>query len=111
MPTFVYSKEDFIKWIDKEVSDKQVIVFTNEVTGNLTHSVKSGIKITHQYSEKVFKDEGIGHIAFGKTHPLALLIANKERLSEMAMNVVKEAEIKNVQPTNDMQCGVGEKIA
>jgi hypothetical protein len=63
MPSYVYSKEDFIKWIDKEVSDKEVIVFTNELTGNLSISNKSGIKITHQYSEEVFKDKGVGHIA------------------------------------------------
>jgi hypothetical protein len=91
MPTFVYSKEDFIKWIDKEVSQNQVIVFTNELTGNLSHSTKTGIKITHQYAETVFKDEGIGHIAFGKTHPLGLLIANKDRLSDIGAKVVEEA--------------------
>lgn len=92
MPTFVYSKEDFIKWIDKEVSQNQVIVFTNEITGNLTHSVKAGIKITHQYSEQVFKDEGISHIAFGKTHPLGLLIANEDKLSDIGAKVIEEAK-------------------
>jgi len=89
MPTFIYNKEDFIKWIDKEVSDKQVIVFTNELTGDLTHSEKTGIKITHQYSEQAFKDKGIGHIAFKKSHPLGLIIADKDRLSETGLNALE----------------------
>lgn len=90
MPTYIYSKEDFIKWIDKEVSDKEVFVFSNELTGNLSISNKSGIKITHQYSEKVFKDKGVGHIAFHKSHPFGLIIADKERLSEKAIKALNE---------------------
>lgn len=82
MPTYVYQKKDFIEFIEQQVKDDEVIVFTNELTGNMSTSKKGGIKITHQYSEKAFKDEGIGHIAFGETQPIGMLIAKEKRISE-----------------------------
>jgi hypothetical protein len=92
MPTYIYSKEDFIKWIDKTVSDNQVIVFTNDLTGNLSVSEKSGLKITHQYSKAVFTDAGVGHIAFNKSSPFGLIISDKARLSEKAKSVLNEKQ-------------------
>jgi hypothetical protein len=92
MPTFIYSKEDFIKYIEKQVKDNQVIVFTNELTGKATYSKKTGIKLTHQYSEQAFKDEGLGHIAFGKSHPLGLIVADKSRLTTTAIDALNNTK-------------------
>lgn len=84
MPTYIYNKKDFLEFIDKQVGDDEVIVFTNELIGNISMSKKSGIKLTHQYANDTFLDEGIGHIAFGKSHPLGMIIAKQERLSNKA---------------------------
>lgn len=88
MPTYVYSKEKFIEWLQKEVTEDQAIVFSNELTGNLTISARSGLKLHHVFAHDVFKDEGVGHIAFGKSLPLCLIIANKERLSESSLKLL-----------------------
>lgn len=90
MPTYVYSKEDFIDFIEKQVKSDEVIVFTNEMHGNLSVSKKKGIVLPHQYSDKAFKEEGIGHIAFGETQALGVLIAKKERLSEDAKKAAEK---------------------
>lgn len=88
MPTHIYSKEDFIKFLQKEVKDNQRIVFTNELTGNMSISKKSGLKLTHQYAHDVFDDVEVGHIAFGETHAIGLLVTEEYRLSEKAKSVL-----------------------
>jgi hypothetical protein len=80
--TYIYSKKDFIEFIQTQVKDDEVIVFSNSVTGNLSISKKVGIKITHQYAHTAFKDVGIGHIAFGETQPIGVLIVKEKRISE-----------------------------
>ena len=82
MPTYIYSKKDFIEFIETQVKDNEVIVFTNEMSGNLSVSKKKGLQITHQYSEKTFKDSGVGHIAFGNTQAIGVLIAKQDEISE-----------------------------
>jgi len=88
MSTYIYSKQDFIKWLGEQLSEDDCIVFTKELAGNLSHSKKTGIKVTHQYAHDVFTDEGVGHIAFGKTHPIGMLVADKNRLSESALKAL-----------------------
>lgn len=89
MPTYIYNKKDLIDFINKEVSDNQVVVLTNELTGNLSLSKKNGIKVTHQYAHDTFKDIGIGHLAFNKSHALGIIIADKERLSEKSKGFIQ----------------------
>lgn len=89
MPTFIYSKKDFIKYLEEQIKEDQAIVFTNELCGSITGSEKNGIKISHPYAPKVFKDIGVGHIAFGKTIPLGLLICNKDRLNESSLSLIE----------------------
>ena len=84
MPTYIYSKKDLINYLEKQLSDKDVIVMTNELSGSLSTSKKNGLKLTHVYAPDTFKDYGVGHIVFGKSHPLAMIITNKERLSDKA---------------------------
>ena len=88
MPTYIYSKQDFISWLDRNVKENQVIVFTNHMTGSLSISKRSGLKITHVYSEDVFQDGGVGHIAFGKSHPIGVIVTDKELLSDNAASVL-----------------------
>lgn len=95
MSTFIYSKQAFIDYLQKEVKDDQAVIFSMNLTGNLTCSKKNGLRMTHVFSEEVFKDEGVGHIALGKSHPLCLIIADKERLSNAATKVLNND--KNVQ--------------
>ena len=82
MPTYTYSKKDFINFIEKQVKDDEIIVLTNEKTGNLSTSKKKGLQVNHAYAPEVFSEEGVGHIAFGETTSLGILIANEKRISE-----------------------------
>jgi len=89
MPTYIYSKKDFINYLEKQLSATDVVVLTNELTGNASISKKSGLKLSHVYSHETFKDSGIGHIAFGKSRPLGMIVTNKEMLSDPAMEILK----------------------
>lgn len=96
MPTYIYSKKDFINYLEKQLTDKDVVVLTNELSGNLSISKKNGLKLSHVYAPNSFKDEGVGHIAFGKSHPLGMIITDKERLSDVSKAFLDKAELETV---------------
>jgi hypothetical protein len=96
MPTYIYSKKDFITYLEKQLTDKDVVVLTTELSGNLSMSKKNGLKLSHVYAPNCFKDEGLGHIAFGKSHPLGIIITGKERLSDVSKRFLDKAEIETV---------------
>lgn len=89
MPTFIYTKKEFIAYLENQISKDEVIVLSNELTGNLSISKKGGIKVSHAYSSETFIDKGVGHIAFGKSCPLGIIVSKKERLSYFAKEQLK----------------------
>ena len=95
MPTYIYSKKDFISYLEEQLSEKDVVVFTNELQGNLSISKKTGLKLSHVYSQDTFKDVGVGHIAFGESHPLGIIITKQERLSDSAKSFLNAEKVNN----------------
>jgi hypothetical protein len=92
MPTYVYTKDAFIKYLQDNISENECLVFSNELTGNLSISQRSGLKISHVFAAETFKDRGVGHIYNGDSNPLCMIIADKKRLSLAAANVLNQGE-------------------
>jgi hypothetical protein len=98
MPTYVHTKQSFIEFIQKVIEDDKVIVVSNEMSGSLTASKKNGTKIQHVFAPSCFKDEGVGHIAFGKSHPLGIVVADESRLSDHSKKLIAEYKFKTTTP-------------
>ncbi len=84
----MYTKKDFQDFLEKEMSDDQCLVFTNELTGTLSIS-KKGMRVTHLYASSCFERQDIGHIHYGNTSALGLMIIEKSLLSEGAKKLIE----------------------
>lgn len=89
MPTLLFSKKGFIEWVNRQVSEKDVVIVG---TDKLSSSIykKDCIKVEHIYARDCIQDEGIGHIAFNATPSIGILIMDKKRLSAKGKEVWKE---------------------
>ncbi len=90
MPTYILSKKKFMEEMNKLIEDEQVVVLSNEMTGNLTISKKNGLKMSQVFAHDVFKDQGIGHIFFGRTRGYGFFVSQNEELSENSKQIIKE---------------------
>ncbi len=80
MPTYIYSKKDFIQFIEEQVDENELIVFTDSFTG-LSSTKKKGLQVNNQFASQAFKDDGVGHIMRGDTFSLGIQVTKKTSLS------------------------------
>lgn len=81
------SKAKFLAWAEKEIPDDACIVLSNNVVGDVKVS-KKGLHLPMIVSQSAFKAEGVGHIAFGKSHPFSVVITDREQMSEDALKII-----------------------
>jgi hypothetical protein len=93
MSTVILSKENFIGWLDKNISDNQVVLMTRDMTGTVSVNEKTNQKkVTFSFAADAFKRKtDIGHIAFGQTPCLSFCICNPEQVSDSTKQRLKEA--------------------
>lgn len=93
MGTTVMNKRRFINWLEKQLTDEQVILMSQELTGNLTYTKKRNEKkVSFSFAADCFKTtEDVSHIAFGKTPMVAFSVCEREDISEDTLNFLQES--------------------
>ena len=94
MPTYVFSKKQFVKWLQDGLDDKDVILFSDAMAGNL--QVKKLCKsVTFEYAKDVFaKPDGVGDIAFGEVRPFSFMRTQRNSVSQKALEIIAEQDKK-----------------
>jgi hypothetical protein len=87
MPTNVFTKNAFIAMIEKEMGESQLVVATSVVNGTISISKKQ-LKIPFAFDANAFKDQGVGHIAFGETWCISACILEPKRVSDLGHSVL-----------------------
>ena len=78
MSTLALSKANFLKSLSEQLNEDDIILFTQDLEGNLSVSKNNKTKkMTFAYSADAFTDKGIGHIAFGKTPVFSFCLCKK----------------------------------
>jgi hypothetical protein len=93
--TYIYTKDHFMKWLNKQIDDDEYVVFTSNLVGNVSVNAKRNVKkIQFGLAANAFKNAGdISHLAFGETPCVAVCIAKKESLSDDTLNLLKEIKL------------------
>lgn len=87
MPTNVFTKKAFIAMIEKEMGENQLVVATSAVNGTMSVA-KGQLRIPFAFDAAAFKDQGVGHIAFGQTWCIACTIVEPTRISELGQKLL-----------------------
>lgn len=90
MATKILTKQDFICWLDKEITDGQIILMTRDLTGHATVTSKTNEKkVTFSFAADAFKkSESVGDIAFGITPVLAFAVCDKKDVSDNSLELL-----------------------
>lgn len=93
MATTVMNKRRFIDWLEKQLTDEQVVLMTQELTGNLTYTKKRNEKkVSFAFAADCFKKaEDVSHIAYGKTPMVAFSVCEKEDVSEDTLKFLEDS--------------------
>lgn len=92
MSTIILTKAGFIKWLEKEVKEDELILMTQDINGTLMYKKRDNAKVVpFAFAANAFKSQdGVDHIAFGKTPVVGFAICKREDLSEQTLKVLKE---------------------
>lgn len=95
MPTTIMNKRKFINWLEKQLTDEQIILMTQDITGTVSvNKKKNEKKVTFGFAADAFKRKGdIGHIAFGQTPMVAFSVCEKTDVSEETLDILN-SEVK-----------------
>jgi hypothetical protein len=100
MATLVVSKKIFLEMLMKQIKDDEIIVFSNELSGEAYAASKRNpfIRLPFAFSGDAFKTPN-GLNAVMKNPIFAVAILSKKDLSEKAVNLIEEPEIKEIDLT------------
>ena len=92
MATMAMNKSKFIEWLGKQLTDEQIILVTQDMTGSVTvNTKKNSKKVTFAFAADAFRRAGdIGHIAFGQTPVVAFSVCEKSDVSEETLKLLQE---------------------
>lgn len=84
------NKRKFIDWLEKQLTDKQIILMTQDMTGSVSVNQKRNEKkITFAFAADAYKrKDDIGHIAFGQTPMVAFSVCEKEHVSTETLKMI-----------------------
>ncbi|MFI0427756.1 MAG: hypothetical protein ACH34V_12465 [Flavobacterium sp.] len=93
MATTIMNKRKFIDWLEKQLTDKQIILMTQDMTGSVSVNQKRNEKkVTFAFAADAYKrKDDIGHIAFGQTPMVAFSVCEKEHVSTETLKMIKGA--------------------
>ncbi len=95
MSTITFSKKRFIQFLEQQLDNDDIILMTQDLEGSLSVAKKRNVKkITFGFAADAFKQEGVGHIAFGKTPMVAFSICKETDVSDQTIQMVKESDEK-----------------
>ena len=87
--TKIFTKATFIKLLQAQLEDDQIIVLTGSLEGTISVNTKRNVKkVTFGFAADAFRRKGdIGHFAFGATPAFAFAIVNKEDASDLSISL------------------------
>lgn len=87
------NKRKFIDWLEKQLTDEQVILMSQDLTGSLTYTKKRNEKkVSFAFAADAFSSkDGVGHIAFGKTPMVAFSVCEKEDVSKETLEILDKS--------------------
>ena len=96
MATTLMTKRKFIDWLEKQLTDEQIIVMSQELTGSVSvNKRKNEKKVTFGFAADAFKQkDDIGHIAFGQTPMVAFSVCEKTDVSDETLKLLAEGDKK-----------------
>lgn len=88
MPTHIYDKKRFLEFIEKGISDDEVIIFTNEIN-QIEYKKKIGVKQANMlFSCDAFKlKDTVGDLA--KNPTVGFCILKRKDVSESALKFLE----------------------
>lgn len=92
MATQITTKAGFVKWIQENITDEQIIMLTNDMVGSVSVKPKLNQKnIQFSFAADSFKaKDTVGDFAFGKVPTLAFAICKPEDASEETLDMIEE---------------------
>jgi len=92
MATVVLNKRKFIEWLEKQLTDDQVILMTQDIAGQLKYVKKRNeTQIPFAFAADCWKHQnGVGHIAYGKTPVVAFGVSEKNEVSEETLKMFNQ---------------------
>ena len=81
-----------MEWLDKQLTDEQIILMSQELTGNLTYTKKRNEKkVSFAFAADAFKKaDDVSHIAFGKTPMVAFSVCEKQDVSDETIEILNK---------------------
>lgn len=93
MATVIMTRQKLIAWITKNVSNSQIILLSEDIDTVSCKPKKNEKKVTFAFANDAFKEQdGIAHIAFGKTPVRAFSILKKEDASPQVLDMLKQTK-------------------
>lgn len=92
MATVVMNKKKLLEWLDKQLTDKQIVLMSQDMTGDVKVSKKRNEKsVTFGFAADAFKTKDcVGHIAFKKTPMVAFSVCEEADVSEETLGIYKK---------------------
>ena len=92
MATKVMDKKFFLTWLEKQIDDNEIILFSQDLTGEASVSKKRNEKkVSFAFAADAFKNKDtIGDIVFGKIPIFSIAVCKEEQLSEDTINLIKK---------------------
>ncbi|MDD4971997.1 MAG: hypothetical protein PHT07_21430 [Paludibacter sp.] len=94
MSTIVSSKRDLIAFLEKNIEEDKVVIYTDDFHGDALAASKrvSSIRLPFSFSGDAFKEPGGLSVAFKNPH-FAILVVSRKELSEKANGILKSTSI------------------
>lgn len=95
MATVTFSKKRFIQFLEQQLDEDDIILMTKDLEGSISVAKKRNVKkITFGFAADAFKQEGVGHIFYGKTPMVAFSICKNTDVSDHVIQMKKESDEK-----------------
>ncbi len=89
------TKKKFLELIENQIDDDDVVVLSTDLCGTISASKKQNSqKVGFVFAADIFaQPDDIGHIAFGETSAIGLLICKEKQLSADVIKKLKRNEV------------------
>ena len=85
----IMSKKKFIDWLDKQLNEEEVILITQDLTGELSYSKKRNEKkVSFGFAADAFKDKDtVGDFLYNDTPLFSVAVCKKTHVSEETLEL------------------------
>lgn len=86
--TYIFTKAGLIDMINRDIKDDEMVVLSTNLSGTLSFSKKKGTILPFKFAADALNVDGVGHIVFGNTTGMAIMIVKKDLLSEKSLKAL-----------------------